>query len=106
MRFLSNQKGELNMKVLVALAALSLGAAPALAACEHAAYQEHGGRLASATFFPLAAALTVVSLPAAGIGVLVSATGHHEAGANLMAGTTDTLCYTGGFASHAIQGHR
>lgn len=94
------------MKSLVVLAALSLGAAPAMAACDHAAYQDHGGRLASATFVPLAAVLTVVSLPAAGVGVLVSATGHHAAGSNLMAGTSDTFCYTTGFTSHAIQGRR
>jgi hypothetical protein len=95
------------MKYVAALTALGLMAAPAMAACETPAYQDHGGgRLASATLAPMSALLAVVSLPAAGVGVLAHATGHHNAGDNLIGGTADTLCYTGGFASHAIVGRR
>jgi hypothetical protein len=94
------------MKYLAAVTALGLMAAPAMASCDYPAYQQNGGRLASVTLLPMSAILTVVSLPAAGVGVLADATGHDRTGHNLKSGTADTFCYTTGFASHAIQGRR
>jgi hypothetical protein len=73
---------------------------PALADCQTPAYVGlPGSRAVSAGMVPLSAALTILTLPAAAIGVAT----RNE---SLINGTRDTFCYTTGFLGHAVVGHR
>jgi hypothetical protein len=88
------------MRYRVALLALVCLSTPAIAACETPAYVDYpGSRAVSLTMLPFSAAVTVLSLPT---GLIGAATGHPT----LIEGTTDTFCYTTGFAGHVVHGRR
>jgi hypothetical protein len=88
------------MKHRVALLALLCMSTPAMAVCHTPAYLDKpGSRAVSLTILPLSAALTVLTLPT---GIIGAATRNET----LMEGTSDTVCYTRGFATHAIVGNR
>ena len=88
------------MKYIVAAIAVILMSSGAYAQCEKPAYQQvPGSRLASVSVLPLAAALTVLTIPA---GIIGAATGNEP----LATSTPTTACYTAGMARHTIVGNR
>jgi hypothetical protein len=88
------------MKHRLAVLALLCMSTPAMAVCHSPAYLDKpGSRAVSLTLLPLSAALTILTLPT---GIIGAATRN----GTLMEGTSDTFCYTTGFATHAIVGNR
>ena len=88
------------MKPLIIIVALIFMSESAFAQCERPAYQHvPGSRLASAAVLPLAAALTIVTVPAG----LVGAAARNEP---LAASTPQTACFTGRLARHTVVGNR
>ena len=91
---------ESKMKSTVFILALAFMSTTALAECERPAYQEvPGSRLASVAVLPLAAALTIVTVPAG----IVGAATHNE---DLATSTPNTACFTAGLAEHIVVGNR
>jgi hypothetical protein len=88
------------MKLIISIVALIYMSTSAFAECEKPAYQHvTGSRLASAAVLPLAAALTIVTIPAAVVGVAT----RNE---SLATSTPNTACFTGRLVRHTVVGNR